>query len=288
LTVNHSAHRRTKTIAGALLLAAFAFFVQVPDGAAIDIVTHYIGGAPPSNLSGGGNLVGVFNAAARRWQAAYPGDFTIHLYFGWANLGDAGNHTLHEQGGVPHRELVGTILFDNSGSVSFYLDPTPDLDEEYGHYSEAYQDLGGGELNVARLLTNPRGEAAGHYDLLSAAIHEIGHALGISNSNAAFVEVSRNGRIHIDSALPYSETDVPLSSNYSGVTSHIDPEAVQYGSVMAGLNANERRLPSALDILINARISRFDSVELDSPTQRRADTSSRGNRSIAVPVARRK
>jgi len=255
--------KRKKTGWRILLLAALCSFSLTPEGRAITVVTHFIGGTPPPNLAGGGNLADVFNAAVRRWEAAYPEPFTITLYFGWETLGDAGNHILLEQGGVPSRELVGTILFDNSGAVSFYMDPTPDADEEYSCLVRDSVDLGGGAVNAARLLTQPTGDAVDRYDLLSAAMHEIGHALGLSNRNIAFTDEILDGTIRVAAELPYQGTVVPLSSNYSGITSHLDPERLPYGSVMSGLNENERRLPSAVDILVNAQISRFAQVRLE-------------------------
>jgi hypothetical protein len=63
---------------------------------------------------------------------------------------------------------------------------------------------------------------------------------------------------------------IPLAYNNSGVTSHIDPTQVIYGSLMAGLCAGERRMPSALDVLANAQVSGLEISTLDpmqSPTR---------------------
>jgi hypothetical protein len=111
---------------------------------------------------------------------------------------------------VPNREITGIILFDNSGSVKFYLDPTPESNEEYRRRTEEYQDLGGGMINVARLYSAPTGEAAGHTDLLSVALHEIGHALGMSAANLSFIQNAQRGTIRISDALPSAGTIIPL------------------------------------------------------------------------------
>ncbi len=243
---------------------AFGLLMAWPDRAsAITIVTHFIGGSAPYTTVGHGNLPEIFGAAARHWESAYQDPFTIHLYFGWATLEDAGTHTLVEQGGEPNRELVGIILFDNSGSVSFFLDPTPEVSEEYQRYTEEYQELGAGFLNVARIFSHPSGMAAGSCDLLSVAIHEIGHALGMCNANSRFVEEKASGIFLIQGELPYAGTVIPLASNHSGVTSHFDPTRVVYGSVMSGICGDERRIPSALDILANAQISGFRELNLN-------------------------
>jgi hypothetical protein len=258
------------------LISLLLPFFCMANASAMTIVTHFIGGAAPANTVGGGNLSDIVNTAARMWESAYSDPVTLTIYYGWGAVGDAGTHTLIDQGDQPNRETSGMIVFDNSGNNPFYLDPTPDANEEYNRRTEEYQNLGAGFINVARLFSKPVGDATGHIDLLSVALHEIGHAMGLCAANRSFVAQSGSGHINISENLPYAGTAAPLIANNSGIVPHFDPIAVLYGSLMSGINADERRIPSELDIVANAQISGLEIQNLN-PKQTDLNASNRSD-----------
>jgi hypothetical protein len=246
-----------------LPLAVLFVFISASESPALTIVTRFIGGTPPANTSGSGNLTDIVNAAARMWESVYADPVTVTLDYGWASIPDAGNHIalgFNEQG---NQELAGMLLFDNTGRTPFFLDPTPASNEEYRQSDEEFQDFGGGLINVARIFRQPSGDAAGCLDLLSVVLHEIGHAMGMSVGNYAFAAQSAGGFILFSEGLAFGGTAAPLASNNSGFIPHFDAMEVSYGCLMGGINADERRLPSELDILANAQISGYTVLSLE-------------------------
>jgi hypothetical protein len=248
---------------GQLLSLIFAVvFLTLSQASALTIETRLIGGEAPANAVGKGNLKDIVNTAARMWESVYADKVTLTLYYGWDSIGSAGTHTAAEMNSTKNREISGVILVDNSGATKFYLDPTPASNSEYLRNKEEFQNFGGGTLNVARIFSQPIGDAIGRVDLLSVILHEMGHAMGMSLANQSFIAQSNTGVLELGSNLAYTGTLAPLARNNAGVIPHFNAMVVRYGTLMAGLNSDERRLPSELDILANAQVSGYAILSL--------------------------
>lgn len=272
---------RKMTLTILLLLPLAASSVQNASALTIKLIRAQpatddpLNGSPGACDIGAGTLDSIVTEAAKAMSQTIRDNFALTLYYRWAPVG-GGQHTLLTQGGTPNRETSGLIEFNNdcvSGHFHWWKDPTPSKSEEYGTLSTLSLDLGGGTVNIARFLENPTGDAADyHYvDLLSAVMHEMGHALGMSPSNASFmstVQQASDGSyfIEITSPRPYSGTIIPLASNSYGVTGHIAFLVNASGTaLMTGVNPLVRTFPSWIDTLAMAQVEDFKHPVLNPP-----------------------
>jgi hypothetical protein len=243
----------------------FAMLIAIgPNALALTITRNFIGGAPQANTTGGGNLIGIFDAAADKWERAILDPFDITLNFGWAPVGGA-NHALNAQGGTPNRETKGTILFNNTASnLQWFMDSTPNQNEEYQTFTETFADLGGGSINTGRFFTDPVFPfEQGRFDLLSTALHEIGHSLGMSMAHNSFIAETLDLDIDVTAPLPFAGTTLQLRTNNFGVVSHFADLGLGARPVMGSYDELTRYILSEVDILAMAQISGFTNLNLN-------------------------
>ena len=121
--------------------------------------------------------------------------------------------------------------------------------------------MDGVQVNVGRVLSGAQGYAANRIDLLTVAMHEIGHALGLDASYSGFQERVREG-LFVDITSPPPYAGISLLITFTGP--HINnygPTPLMYQSPTPGW----RQLISVADALVIGRISLFDRPDLSDP-----------------------
>jgi len=202
-------------------------------------------GEAPGNLAGTGKLTDLVDAAANWWEWAIGDVHTVRVDFGWNSLGGF-TLAVATQWIVPQPPEVGQVEFDNDGSSVFFMDPTPYDNSEFASFSESFDDLGGGYVNTGRVYGGPAPIAAGAVDLLTVAMHEIGHLMGVNGIDP--------GPIRIRSPLPYAGTRIPMTSD-----GHIRIDTTLMAATIA---SGVRKLGSWVDILGAAQNSGWSDVDL--------------------------
>ncbi len=249
-------------------LIALVFFGVSGFQSRADLIINLTnGGGTAPTTTGAGTLSTVMRAAADVWQLAFNSNsfsHSLNIEYRWEGLsgGTLGVHSLTTQSGTPNRETAGLIRFDNSGSSSFFLDGTLNAgnpifngNSEYTTYTETTQNFGGGSMNKGRVFTVATGDAVGQTDMFSVALHEIGHALGLSSANTSYgLETSGDNDVDITSPLMFAGSAIPTNNSGPTLNAHLNiSTALMFPSIGTGL----RRLPSAADIFANAQLSQF-------------------------------
>jgi MYXO-CTERM domain-containing protein len=170
-----------------------------------------------------------------------------------------GSHSLTGQGGTPNRQTSGNIIFDNDGTSNWFLDPTPNDNSEWTTFTATTANLGGGLMNVGRVYTGATGLAVGRTDLYTVALHEIAHAIGLSSANIAFQAERGDNDIDITGPRPFAGAAIPIEAGTAHIENGILPNVLMGETVPTGI----RRLASEADIVSNAQLSRFTSINLN-------------------------
>jgi Domain of unknown function (DUF4347)/SdrD B-like domain/Bacterial Ig domain len=111
-------------------------------------------------------LNSVLNAAITRWEATgLTAAQDAYLHSVTVSIADLGGITLGAA-------AAGHIMIDdNAAGSGWYIDPTPQDNAEFPN-----------AVSATELLTDPTLAPAGHVDLLTTVMHELGHELGLDDT----------------------------------------------------------------------------------------------------------
>jgi hypothetical protein len=159
-------------------------------------------GVAPDDVRGGGNIDDIMRVAAEAWQKTFhdvAGEWRLKINYGWCGINPYGQEfvrtTVPDSENGPARITEAYICFNDlpaSGDAisdgqnpviigsrfSFFADPKPWTNSAYGPIQN-FSDSTLFKLNVGRVLEDAKGDAIDRIDLVSLAMHKIGHALGI-------------------------------------------------------------------------------------------------------------
>lgn len=245
-------------VAGAGALLSASQFVQ-----GINIIMSYQAGtsAPPASDPGGTQLQAIMNYIEGFYEDVFEDTHTITINYRWGTqpAGTLAAHTLNSQSGTPNRETAGTIVFSNT--VSWFYDATPADNSEFNMTQTLWRDLTATQRNnfysnfganipstfeagFTGTNNNSNPNVAGNTDLLSVALHEVGHALGMSAANTATQAQTADGDYDFNSAFVFGQAlaaDVATGPNIAHLN---NSNALMFPSIGTSI----RRLPSHSDL----------------------------------------
>ncbi len=232
----------------------------------------------------------VVTAAASYWTTAFAGS---NSSLSWAVGGTITQNitvdwTAHDEGtlatggtgwflapGSPFTS--GTLRFDNDGSSNFFVDSTPYDNSPWRQSSTRSLTFNSVSMNAERVhFDAPAGVARSNSDMLTVAIHEIGHALGILGSYPNFSENVSGGNFNVSSG-PFNNAQIPVSGGHT--TFQIQSPSTQFpydaspgsfslfdyhpNTMGPSLVTGVRILPTEVDIAILAETLGFDATTVN-------------------------
>jgi hypothetical protein len=263
--------RAAATIAAASLASLHAAPAQ-----ALNIVLSYNAAAStePATDPTGAQLTAIMQHVEATYEDIFETAHTITISYWYQSLGAGvlGGHGLVSQSGG--RETAGEIAFDPAAAgAGWFFDPTPADNSEFTVQQLRWRDLSNGqrtgafnfgadipqtfEVGFSGSDNGSDPAVASRFDLLSVALHETGHALGMSAANTSTVAQTNDGDYDFASVNVFGKT--LAAEHATGSISHLD----MFSSLMfPGMAPATRVLPSHTDLLSMAAAHSYTQLDL--------------------------
>jgi hypothetical protein len=192
-------------------------------------------------------LLSTMEAAATYWEAVIHDPGFVNIGVGYAIPSSLPSFVLGASSPVPSIPGIGGVVLSPFSVVpDWFVDPTPFDDSEFPSAFETDADLGAGLLNTGFGFRGGPGT-----DMLTVALHEIGHVLGAGLFGTGTLGVTVGEPLpSAGSVLPYRDSHLMLD------------DALMFPDVPFSV----RRLISDADLLFVAQQRGFTDVSLRGVT----------------------
>ena len=270
--------RRARALSAAALSAAALLGGGVDFARGINIVLSYdaVNSVEPAGDATGAMLIAIMQHIELTYQDIFEDTHTLTITYryGAQPAGTLAAHSLTAEGGTPHRETAGTIVFSNT--VNWFWDTTPANNSEFDMSQTLWRDLSAAqrddlyngfgaaipstfEVGFTGTNNGSNPDVAGRTDLLSVAFHETGHALGMSAANDATIAETGDSDYDYDAVNVFGQALAAEIAD-GGNIAHLDADGPALMNPFFGTAV--RRLPGHSDLFAMAGVHDYFSLDV--------------------------